>query len=86
MDTILKSKSQIKRDMLALQTLGERLVALNSTQLAKIPLDDTIIAAIHEAHRMRSHGAVRRQLQYIGRLMRSVDPKPIQAALDKIYR
>jgi ribosome-associated protein len=80
-----KSKSQIKREMLALQKLGEKLVALKPAQLDKISLDETLRAAIDEAHVMKSHGAVRRQLQYIGRLMRSIDPAPIQAALDKLY-
>ena len=81
----LKSKSQIKREMLALQKLGEKLVTLKPAQLEKIPLDELLKAAIEEAHHMRSHGAVRRQLQYIGRLMRSIDPAPVQAALDKLH-
>jgi ribosome-associated protein len=80
-----KSKSQSKREMLALQALGEKLVTLKPTQLDKMPIEETLRAAIDEAHLMRSHGAVRRQLQYIGRLMRSIDPAPIQAALDKLH-
>ena len=84
-DTETKSKSQIKREMLALQKLGEKLVTLKSAQLDKMPIEEDLRAAIDEAHLMRSHGAVRRQLQYIGRLMRSIDPAPIQAALDKLH-
>lgn len=77
------SKSERKRQMLALQKLGEMLVALSSSQLAKIPLDPILADAIKEARVLNSHEAKRRQLQYIGRLMRNVDPEPIQTALDQ---
>lgn len=76
-----KSKTQRKREMLALQELGEALVKLRRDRLAKIPLDEQLHAAIVAAQAIKSHGALRRQLQYIGRLMRERDPQPIQAAL-----
>lgn len=75
------SKSQRKRDADALRALGEQLVALKPAQLADFPLDHDLLAAIHAAQAMRSHGARRRQLQYIGKLMRQHDPEPIQTAL-----
>jgi ribosome-associated protein len=78
------SKSQLKRDMEALQGLGEELVGLGRDQLAKIDLPDDLRDAVRDAQRFTQHGAQRRQLQYIGRLMRNVDPAPIRAALDEI--
>jgi ribosome-associated protein len=78
------SKSQIKREMQALQDLGEQLVALGKDSLAKVDLSDDLRSAVRDAQRFTKHEARRRQLQYIGRLMRNVDPAPIQAALDEI--
>lgn len=78
------SKSARKREMEALQDMGEHLVALSTDQLKKIDLPDDLRAAVRDAQRFTSHGARRRQMQYIGKLMRSVDPEPIQAALDEI--
>ena len=78
------SKSQIKRDMTALQDLGAQLVALSAERLARIDMPDALRDAVREAQRISKHEAKRRQLQYIGRLMRSADPAPIQAALDEI--
>ncbi len=76
------SKSQRKRDMHALQNLGEELVALSADQLAKVPLPESLAEAVLEARRITKHEARRRQMQYIGRLMRNIDPEPIQAQLD----
>jgi ribosome-associated protein len=78
-----KSKTRRKKEMHALQDLGERLVRLSREQLDRLPLPDDLREAIHEARRINSHGARRRQLQYIGRLMRSVDAAPIRARLDE---
>ena len=73
--------------MLALQELGERLVGLPESELAKIPIDDERLRdAVTTARRITARGGLRRQLQFIGKLMRSVDPEPISrslAALDK---
>ncbi|HEX2548883.1 MAG TPA: ribosome biogenesis factor YjgA [Gammaproteobacteria bacterium] len=77
------SKSERKRQMLALQKMGEMLVTLSSSQLEKIPLDPTLARAIQEARTLTTHEAKRRQLQYIGRLMRDIDPEPIKIALDQ---
>jgi ribosome-associated protein len=76
------SKSAIKRQMLALQQLGETLVGLSEKQLGKIPIaDERLLSVIREARAMRSHGARRRHLQLIGKLMRSTDVEPIESAL-----
>ena len=79
-----KSKSQLKREVNALQDMGAAIVKLGAKDLAKIPLPDKLADAINEARRLNSHGALRRQMQYIGRLMRNIDPEPIQQALDAI--
>ncbi len=76
------SKSARKREYLALQTLGERLITLAPEQLADIGLDEALHDAILAAKSIRSNGALRRQKQLIGKLMRTVDPAPIAAALD----
>lgn len=79
------SKSQLKRESHALQALGEQLVALNKDQLAQIPLDESLQDAIELAQKIRKkHEAFRRQLQYIGKLMRSCDAEPIEQALQRI--
>ncbi|SSY93729.1 x96 protein [Aggregatibacter aphrophilus] len=63
--------------------MGEKLVDLTKTQLDKIPLEDTLLEAINLAQRLQKE-ARRRQLQYIGKLLRSMDVEPIQEALDKL--
>jgi ribosome-associated protein len=80
------SKSQLKRDMLALQALGEALVALSDEQLAGLDLPDDLRDAVRDARRIgvSKHGAIRRQRQYVGRIMREVDPAPIRAQLDAL--
>src|SRR5947207_4279167 len=79
-----QTKSERKRQMLALQKLGEILVALPEVQLKKIPLDNLLLDAVNMARSLKSHEAIRRQLQYIGKIMRNIDPAPIQIALEKI--
>ena len=76
------SKSQQKRDVEALQALGEALVRLPDAQFKRIELPEALRAAAAECRRITQHGALRRQKQYIGKLMRSIDPAPIQAQLD----
>ncbi|NMG77633.1 ribosome biogenesis factor YjgA [Aromatoleum diolicum] len=76
------SKSQRKRESHALQDLGEQLVALSLDQLKKVPLPESLADAVRDAKRMTKHEARRRQMQYVGKLMRTVDPEPIQAQLD----
>lgn len=76
------SKTRRKQAMHALQDLGEQLVALSPERLKKVPLPETLAIAVRDCQRFTKHEARRRQLQYIGRLMRSIDPAPIQAQLD----
>jgi len=78
------SKSQKKRESTALQDMGAELVALSRDQLKKIDLPDNLRIAVRDCQRFTSHGAISRQMQYIGKLMRGIDPAPIQAALDEI--
>lgn len=78
------SKSQRKREMHALQEIGKILVELPSPQLAKIPMPEELAEAVKTARAIKSHEAKRRQLQYIGKLMREIDPEPIQKALARI--
>lgn len=80
------SKSARKREYLALQKLGEELLAVNEPDLLGIELEDELLEALLEARRIKSHGALRRQKQYIGKLMRQVDPEPIRAALARLRR
>ena len=78
------SKSQKKRDMHALQEMGAELVELSAERLARIDMPDDLREALREAQRLTKHEARRRQMQYIGRLMRDVDPAPLREALDVV--
>ena len=78
------SKSQRKREMTALQDLGGELVALSKERLAKIDMPERLRDALLEAQRITSHEARRRQMQYIGKIMRDVDAAPLRAAMDEI--
>jgi len=78
------SRSTIKRDMDALQKMGETLVGMPQTQLDKIPLPDVLIDAITLARSLKSREARRRQLQFIGKLMRATESEPIKAAIKNV--
>jgi ribosome-associated protein len=78
------SKTRRKKEMHALQALGAALVELADAELDRIELPEELAAAVREAKRIRSHEGRRRQLQYIGRLMREVDAEPIRAQLDAL--
>lgn len=85
--TITKpSKSALKREYLALQALGEALLDLSEEQLAEIDTDELLIEQVLAAQKIRSHGALRRQKQLIGKIMRALDPAPIRAALEELSR
>jgi ribosome-associated protein len=77
------SKSQRKRDMHALQALGVELATLPASRLAALDLPEPLREAFAELPRITRHEARRRHLQLIGKLMRSVDPEPLQRALDE---
>ena len=82
-ELIWVSKSEIKRDAEDLKQLGEKIVNLTKNNLAKIPLNESLLDAIELAQRLQKE-ARRRQLQYIGKLLRGMDVEPIQAALEKL--
>ena len=75
------SKSARKRAAHAAQDLGEALIALPDGELAALELPEELAAAVRAARRITSRAAGARQRQYIGKLMRSLDPEPIRAAL-----
>jgi ribosome-associated protein len=75
------SKTKQKEAMHALQDLGEELVELSPGQLKRISLPEDIYDAVRECQKITSHGARRRQMQYIGKLMRNADEAPIRAGL-----
>ncbi len=77
------SKTRRKQAMHALQDLGEALVALDAKRLAELDLPERLVDAVTEARGIRAHEGRRRQLQYVGKLMRDVDPAPIRAALER---
>lgn len=81
-----KSKSQLKREAHALIDLGEALVNLPGEQLQRIPLTEALQDAILLARKINQRSGRKRQLQYIGKLLRNEDATPIQEALDKIQQ
>ena len=86
MDETKPSKSARKRAYLALQKLGEELITLRESDLQAMPLDEELLDAVLEARRIKAHGALRRQKQYIGKLMGRIDPEPIREALERLRR
>ena len=75
------SKSERKRTAHAAQDLGEALIGLRPPELEALGLPEPLLDAIREARRIRSRAAGARQRQYIGKLMRGIDPEPIRRAL-----
>ena len=78
------SKSQLKRDSQKLQTLGRQLVDMPEKSLQKFALEESLHRAICEARRLKSREAKRRQIQYIGKLMRTADLDAIQLTMDRL--
>ncbi|MDN3921678.1 ribosome biogenesis factor YjgA [Roseateles violae] len=75
------SKSQKKRDMHELQSLGEDLLALPASRIEPLDLPEILRDAIRDAKKISNFEGKRRQMQYIGKLMRKVDPEPIKEAV-----
>ena len=75
------SKTRRKQEMHALQDIGEQLVALDIKQLNELDLPETLMDAILDAKQIQKHGAYRRQMQYIGKLMRNIDVLSFQEKL-----
>ena len=65
-----------------MQQLGERLIDLSADELQALPIDERLRDAVLAASGIRAHGALRRQKQLIGKLMRNCDPEPIRRALE----
>jgi ribosome-associated protein len=79
------SRTEIKKEMQALQELGKTIVELSKGQLATIPLDDpTLAEAISTARRIKSREGLRRQMQFIGKLLRKLNVEPIQKAMQQL--
>jgi ribosome-associated protein len=75
------SKSARKREAANLQELGVQLSALPDQEIKALGLPETLFVALRDLRRLPSHGAQVRQRQYIGKLMRSIDPEPVLAKL-----
>ncbi|MEP7329051.1 MAG: ribosome biogenesis factor YjgA [Betaproteobacteria bacterium] len=75
------SKTRRKHEMQALQDLGEALIALDPKRIALLELPDRLADAIATARTITAHEGRRRQIQFIGKLMRTVDPEPVRAAI-----
>jgi len=85
-ETLGPSRSARKRDAEARQRLGVRLVGLREARLQALKLDlpETLLDAIREARNIKKGPGLARQYQYIGKLMRDVDPVPIETALEQV--
>lgn len=82
-EIIWVSKSEIKRDAEELKRLGMEMMELSKNELDRIPLDEELRQAIELAQRIKKEGR-RRQIQLIGKMLRSRDEQPIRLALDKL--
>lgn len=76
------SKSQVKREMLALTDLGKQLIALSPERLRQLPLAERLYEAIRDAQRTTSREGLRRQTHFVGRLMRDAQADVIRQQLD----
>lgn len=80
------SKSQIKREMLALQELGGQLAELKDEHLAKLPLGEKLLAAVRESRNIRQHIARKRHLKHIGKLLREEDAEAIRNGVEVLFQ
>ena len=84
MEAEIVSRTKKKQQVEELQKLGAALIALPAVTLDALDLPATLLAAVREAQRITSHGARRRQVQFIGKIMRKIDPAPVRAAVAAI--
>lgn len=82
MDDEIISRSEIKREFKALQDLAKELVELNDKQLAKLPLNDIVMAAIIESRRIHQHIARKRHLKYVAKQLRELDEDALRQGMD----
>jgi ribosome-associated protein len=81
----LPSKTRLKQDATDLQQLGQKLTNYSSAVLRKLSLNKVLISALEEFNRLpNSHGARRRQLQFIGKLMRDLDYGAVMKNIDDL--
>jgi ribosome-associated protein len=80
-DGVLPSRNELKKQMQDLQELGEAVASLPVDRLDKLKIDERLRDAIDELRRTRSFEGKRRQLQYIGKLMKHEDPEPLREAV-----
>lgn len=80
----IPSKSQLKRDSQKLQILGQQLVDMPEKNLQKFTLEESLLRAIYEARRLKSREARRRQIQCIGKLIRSADLDALEQTMDRL--
>jgi len=78
------SRTKKKQQVEELQKLGAALIALPAVTLDALDLPAQLLAAVRDAQRFTSHGALRRQVQFIGKIMRKIDPEPVRAAVAAI--
>ncbi len=83
-DTPIPSKTALKKQMHELQGVGEKLLELPAARLSSVPMPDALREAVMLARKMHKFGALNRQKQYIGKLMRQIDVNPIRDALAAI--
>lgn len=83
-DELPKSKTQVKKEMLALQELGEKLTELTPAQQARIPMGDKLSKAVTEARKITQNSARKRHFQFIGKLMRNADSDAIAQAFEAV--
>lgn len=76
------SKSQRRREALELKSLASQLIGLNMARLGRVPLDEDVREAIMDARQIRSNVARKRQLQFVAKLLRRIDPEPVIQALE----
>jgi len=84
MEAEFVSRTKKKLAVEELQRLGAALISLPARELDALDLPAVLLAAVREAQRITSHEAKRRQVQFIGKLMRKLDPAPVRAAVAAI--
>ncbi len=80
---VVISKTKLKAEADAAQEIGQKLVDLSKDKLVKLNLPESLFEAVMEAKRITANGAIRRQRQYLGRLMRDIDTAPIVEQLQR---
>lgn len=81
-DDDIISRSEIKRELKALQDLAKELVELNDKQLARLPLNDVVMAAVIESRRIHQHIARKRHLKYVAKQLRELDEEALRHGMD----